>query len=80
MLIATNSTPGHLRLDHAVDGVDAGAADADHAQHGLVGAGHESRSAAVSGSSRPKAGRRSSGPVAAHQALEALVLDVGRSS
>ena len=32
-----------LCLDHAVDRVDAGAADADHAQHGLVGARHDRR-------------------------------------
>ena len=33
VLIARNSTPAHLGLDHAVDGVDARAADAHHADH-----------------------------------------------
>ena len=36
VLSAMNSTPADLGLDHAVDGVDAGAADADDAQLGLA--------------------------------------------
>ena len=36
MLTAMNSTPGNPRLDHAVDGIDAGAPDADHPDHRLV--------------------------------------------
>ncbi len=29
--------PGNVGIDHAVDGVDAGPADADHPNHGLMG-------------------------------------------
>ena len=44
--------PGEPGLDHPVDRVDAGAADADHAEHRLVDA-RDGAWRAVSGSSRP---------------------------
>ena len=52
VLTAMNSTPGYPRLDHAVDGVDAGAADPDDTDHRLVGL-CRFHAALGSGSSRP---------------------------
>ena len=67
-----------LRLDHPVDGVDAGAADAHHPQDGLVGARHDGlagRRAGRIGLVAAVAGRISSAGTA-HEALQALVVDL----
>ena len=61
-----------LGLDHAVDGVDAGAADADDAQHGAV---PERRATAGGSARRRRADRRAA--ARAHR-LEDVLRDVGR--